>query len=118
MIASIVGLSARNAMAMQSNVIAVARLDVGEACQPMGAIVPAGVICDANDDVPAQLPACPMMKICLNMSAGSGHCGLLTVADTSTIPDSCANAVRVVFLRSDVQGTGQYADPVFHPPIL
>jgi delta-aminolevulinic acid dehydratase/porphobilinogen synthase len=117
-VTSILGASSRNAMAMEADAITRARLSLSQDCQPAAIVDLSGVVCDADGEVPARMPNCPMMNVCLNMGTGSGHCGLVTVSDVSIVPDASTCAVPVVFLSSAVQRSGLVADPVFHPPIL
>jgi hypothetical protein len=117
-VTSIVGASARNAMAMESDAINRARLSLPQDCQPAAIADLSGAVCAADGEIPARMPNCPMMNVCLNMGTGSGHCGLVTVTDGSIVPDASTCAVPVVFLRNAVQRTGLVADPAFHPPIL
>lgn len=105
-------------MAMDSGVLTQGQLNLSLDCQAdVGAEQP-GAACDADFQIPAQKPACPMMNVCLSMGTGSGHCGLVTVTEVSIVPDACTGAVSAVFSRSAVQRSGLDADPILHPPIV
>lgn len=103
---------------MGSDATAGVQLNLSQDCQAGAASGLEGSICDTGGGIPAQLPGCPMMDVCLNMGAGSGVCGLVTVTDETIAPYACSSAAPVVFLRSAVHRTGLGADPVFHPPII
>lgn len=117
-VTSVIGGSARSAMALESGAIARAQMDLSQDCKPDAFGNVTGAVCDADFELPAQGPACPMMNVCLNMGAVSGHCGFVTVADATPVPDACTSAVPAVYSRSAVQRSGLVADPILHPPIV
>ena len=119
-VTSMIGASARFAMAMDSDAVTRARLDLSQECQPGTVAISdlSGASCDAGEEIPAQQAGCPMINVCLNMGTGTVHCGLVTVTDVSIVPAACTNAVPAVFSRSAVLRSGLVADPILQPPIL
>ena len=105
-------------MAMDTDVLTRVQLNLSLDCQLDAGTEPPGAPCDADFEIPAQQPGCPMMNVCLSMGTGSGHCGLVTVTEVSIVPDVCTGAVSAVFTRSAVQRSGLDADPILHPPIV
>ena len=128
-VAGLVGTTARSVLALESMALEASAQDtaadgvfeqaMSHGCPPNVVAELSGMNCEGEGDAPARQAGCPMMAgSCVNMSAASSHCGLVSVADVSAIPDAGTTVVPVVFLHSAVLGTGRVADPIFHPPIL
>jgi len=128
-VAGLVGTTARSVLALESMALESSAQDtagdgvfeqaMSHGCPPNVVGELSGLNCEGEGDDPARQASCPMMAgSCVNMSAASSHCGLVSVTYVSAIPDAATAVVPVVFLRSAVLGTGRVADPIFHPPIL
>jgi len=128
-VAGIVGTTARSVLALESIAMEADGVDAGADatvqqamsldCPPNVVAELNGLTCDTEADMPAQPRGCPMMmNACVNMGSAAGHCGLVSVTESSPVSDSCASVVPVVFMQSAVLGSGRVADPIFHPPIL
>jgi len=128
-VAGIVGTTARSVLALESIAMEANGADSGADATLQSAMsldcssdVVAelnGLTCDIEADMPAQPAGCPMMmNSCVNMGSAAGHCGLVSVTESASVPDACTSVVPVVFMQSAVLGSGRVADPIFHPPIL
>ena len=116
--AVIVGSSAQNAFAMESDAVARMQRNISENCPSALVAQLSDASCSGEDNAPARQPGCPIKSMCVNMASGTTHCGLVAVTDEAIFPDFGSTAISVVFRSDEIRATGLLADAISQPPIL